>query len=65
MCIRDSLKQWVLRQRVTTKDNKDYWYGKQIDDNVAYMDLPWEKEAYSREDTVFNWYLKSQEYNRV
>ena len=59
------LKQWVLRQRVTTKDNKDYWYGKQIDDNVAYMDLPWEKEAYSREDTVFNWYLKSQEYNRV
>ena len=59
------IKQWIFQQRITRENLKNFWYGEHIDDDVEYMELPWEKEAYSREDTVFNWYLKSQEYNRV
>ena len=54
------IKQWILRQRVSTKGDKNFWYGKQIDDNIEYMDLPWEKEAFGKESRVYFEYLRSK-----
>tara|TARA_Y100001963_G_C6708528_1_gene413115 strand:- start:195 stop:668 length:474 start_codon:yes stop_codon:yes gene_type:complete len=54
------MKQWIFRQRITTKNHNDYWYGKLIGDEIDYMELPWEKEAYQLENSVFLWYLRSQ-----
>lgn len=59
------LKQWVFRQRITTEYHKDYWYGERIGDDVEYMQLPWEKEAYYLEDKVFRQYSKSNYYHSI
>lgn len=56
------IKQWIFQQRITRENLKNFWYGEHIDDDVEYMELPWEKEAYYLEDKVFKRYLKSEDY---
>lgn len=56
------IKQWIFQQRITRENLKNFWYGEHIDDDVEYMELPWEKDAYYLEDKVFKRYLKSEDY---
>ena len=45
------VKQRVLSQ-FKTKYEKDYWFGKLIDPDTEYKNLPWEVEAHQMEESV-------------
>lgn len=50
------VKQRVLGQ-FKTKYEKDYWFGKLIDPDTEYRDLPWEVEAHQMEGSIMDLYL--------
>lgn len=52
------VKQRVLGQ-FKTKYEKDYWFGKLIDPDTEYKNLPWEVEAHQYEGSVTELYLES------
>ena len=52
------VEQRVLGQ-FKTKYDKDYWFGKLIDPDTEYKNLPWEVEAHQCEGSVTELYLES------
>ena len=50
------VKQRVLGEH-KTKYQKDYWFGKYINPDTSYFDLPHEVEAHQLEDSVTELYL--------
>ncbi len=59
-----SLSLWLLEKNTSEKLGIK-WYGERIGDDVEYMQLPWEKEAYYLEDKVFRQYSKSNYYHSI
>ena len=43
----------IARGILRTEDGKNYWCGKRYTKRTKYLDLPWEQDAFARQELIF------------